>query len=156
MNSGVVFTSATTGRLFFKAYCYFLPKILELIPRKRVKYPLMTPISQLAIDKIPNQPGCYLFRDKRGAIIYIGKAQSLKKRIKSYFLNTSENYFRKQIYSLDTIITSNVKEALILEQNLIKKYQPRFNVLLKDSSYYPYLVITNEKNPHYKVFRKIN
>jgi excinuclease ABC subunit C len=140
-------------------YCLFIvvfSKIPELIPRRRIKYPLMIPISQLIINKIPDQPGCYLFRDQRETIIYIGKAQNLKKRIKSYFLNTFENYFRKQIYSLNTIVTSNVKEALILEQNLIKKHQPRFNVLLKDSNYYPYLVITNEKNPHYKVLRKIN
>jgi excinuclease ABC subunit C len=116
----------------------------------------MTLISRPTINQLPNQPGCYLFRDQRGTIIYIGKAQNLKKRINSYFLKTSDNYFRKQIHNFDIIITDNVKEALILEQNLIKKYQPRVNVLLKDSNYYPYLVIANEKNPRYKVLRKIN
>jgi len=108
------------------------------------------------LNKIPDQPGCYLFRDKSGKIIYIGKAQSLKKRINSYFSINSDNYLSPQISSFNTIITNNAKEALILEQNLIKKHQPRFNILLKDSNYYPYLVITNDKNPRYKVLRKIN
>ena len=112
-------------------------------------------ISQKIISKIPNQPGCYLFKDKEGIIIYVGKAQNLKKRISSYFLNSQENYFYQQIHSFNTIITNNVKEALILEQNLIKKYQPRFNVLLKDSHYYPYLEITGGENPRYKVVRRV-
>jgi excinuclease ABC subunit C len=96
---------------------------------------------QQIIAKTPNQSGCYLFKDKTGTIIYIGKAQNLKKRISSHFLTSQDNYFnssnkfyfQQQIHSFNIIITSNVKEALILEQNLIKKYQPRFNVLLKDS-----------------------
>jgi len=116
----------------------------------------IVPTSHKTIAKIPNQPGCYLFKDKEGTIIYIGKAQNLKKRISSHFLISQDNYFHQQIHSFNTIITNNVKEALILEQNLIKKYQPRFNVLLKDSHYYPYLEITNEKNPRYKIVRKIN
>ena len=113
-------------------------------------------VSQSIISKIPNQPGCYLFKDKTGAIIYVGKAQNLKKRVSSYFLHSQDNYFYQQIHSFNTIITNNVKESLILEQNLIKKYQPRFNVLLKDSHYYPYLEITSGENPRYKVVRKIN
>ncbi|CAI2193763.1 2129_t:CDS:2, partial [Funneliformis geosporum] len=118
--------------------------------------------SQKIITKIPSQPGCYLFKDKEGTIIYIGKAQNLKKRISSHFLTSQTNYFHQQIHSFNTIITNNVKEALILEQNLIKKYQPRFNVLLKDNHYYPYLEITNEtkfgkpQDPRYKIVRKIN
>lgn len=111
---------------------------------------------QQIIAKTPDQPGCYLFKDKTGNIIYVGKAQNLKKRVSSYFFNSQDNYFYQQIHSLNTIITNNVKEALILEQNLIKKYQPRFNVLLKDSHYYPYLEITGGENPRYKVVRKIN
>jgi excinuclease ABC subunit C len=126
-------------------------------PNNKPKY-------QQLIAKTPNHPGCYLLKDKEGTIIYIGKAQNLKKRISSYFLTSRDNYFNSsnklrfhhQIYSFNTIITNNVKEALILEQNLIKKYQPRFNVLLKDSHYYPYLEITNDKNPRYKIIRKIN
>lgn len=108
------------------------------------------------INNIPNNPGCYLFKDQTGAIIYVGKAQNLKKRVSSYFPSSPDNYFHQQIHSFNTIITNNVKEALILEQNLIKKYQPRFNVLLKDNHYYPYLEITGGENPRYKVVRKIN
>ncbi|CAJ0829479.1 6289_t:CDS:2 [Entrophospora sp. SA101] len=113
-------------------------------------------ISQPTINNILNNPGCYLFKDKTGAIIYVGKAQNLKKRVSSYFPSSPDNYFHQQIHSFNTIITNNVKEALILEQNLIKKYQPRFNVLLKDNHYYPYLEITGGENPRYKVVRKIN
>jgi len=112
-------------------------------------------ISQQMISKTPNNPGCYLFRNKEGLIIYVGKAQNLRKRVSSYFQNSQDNYFHRQIHNFNTIITSNVKEALILEQNLIKKHQPRFNVLLKDSNYYPYILITNEENSHYKLVRKI-
>jgi len=108
------------------------------------------------LSQIPNQPGCYLFKDKKETIIYIGKAQNLKKRISSHFLNSQNNYFHQQIHSFHTILTNNVKEALILEQNLIKKHQPRFNVLLKDSHYYPYLEITGGENPRYQIVRKIN
>ncbi|CAG8515227.1 9184_t:CDS:2 [Gigaspora margarita] len=111
--------------------------------------------SQQIIVKTPNQSGCYLFKDRTGTIIYVGKAQNLRKRVSSYFQGSRDNYFYQQIHSFNTIITNNVKEALILEQNLIKKYQPRFNVLLKDSHYYPYLEITGGENPRYKIVRKI-
>lgn len=107
-------------------------------------------------SKTSEGPGCYLFYNQERKIIYVGKAQNLRKRVSSYFLTSSGNYFQQQIHSFNTIINANVKEALILEQNLIKKYQPRFNVLLKDGHYYPYLEITDEKNPRYKMVRKIN
>jgi excinuclease ABC subunit C len=113
-------------------------------------------VFQEIISKIPSQSGCYLFKDKTGAIIYVGKAQNLKKRVSSYFQKAQNNYFYQQIHRVNTIITNNVKEALILEQNLIKKYQPRFNVLLKDSHYYPYLEITKGENPRYKMVRKVD
>ncbi len=120
----------------------------------------LTTINQLTCQKIltktPNNSGCYLFKDKKGTIIYIGKAQNLQKRVSSYFQNSRDNYFYQQIHSFNTIITNNVKEALILEQNLIKKHQPRFNILLKDSHYYPYLEITGGENPRYKIVRRIN
>ncbi|CAG8741635.1 3027_t:CDS:2, partial [Racocetra fulgida] len=110
--------------------------------------------------KLANLPpwcGCYLFTNQQGEIIYIGKARNLKNRISSYWQKTPvSDYFQQQIQDFSVILTQNVKEALILEQNLIKKHQPRFNVLLKDSNYYPYLEITAEKNPRYKVVRKID
>src|SRR4051812_26664188 len=108
-------------------------------------------ISSQILKRIPTQPGCYLFRDKEEKIIYIGKAQNLRQRVGNYFPLVTDNYFRQQIYSVNTIITNNVKEALILEQNLIKTHQPRFNVLLKDGHYYPYLEITSGGNPRYQI-----
>src|SRR6185436_4187515 len=108
------------------------------------------------LEKISTKSGCYLFKNQVGTIIYIGKAKNLQKRINSHFQNPQNDYFREQIHSFTTIITQNVKEALILEQNLIKKHQPRFNVLLKDNHYYPYLEITSETNPRYRVVRKID
>jgi len=113
-------------------------------------------ISDKTIKKIPNNPGCYLFFNKQKNIIYIGKAKNLQKRVSNYFPATLDNYFHQQIHSVNTIITNNVKEALILEQNLIKRHQPRFNVMLKDDHFYPYLEITNDINPRYQVVRKIN
>ena len=112
-------------------------------------------ISPQVLNQIPTQPGCYLFRNKERDIIYIGKAQNLRRRVSSYFPPALDNYFHQQIYSVNTIVTSNVKEALILEQNLIKSHQPRFNVLLKDGHFYPYLEITNQENPRYQIVRKI-
>ena len=114
------------------------------------------PFSPKALNEVSNQSGCYLFRNKEGNIIYIGKAKNLRKRVNSYFPASPDNFFHQQIHNFNTIITNNVKEALILEQNLIKKHQPRFNVLLKDGHYYPYLEITAGENPHYQVVRKIN
>src|SRR4051794_40572415 len=113
-------------------------------------------ISPEIINNLPNNPGCYLFRNKEGTIIYIGKAQNLRKRVSSYFPTALDNYFHQQIYTVNTIITNNVKEALILEQNLIKRHQPRFNVLLKDGHYYPYLEVTSSENPRYQIVKKIN
>lgn len=113
-------------------------------------------ISPEILNQTPTEPGCYLFRNKGQVIIYIGKAKNLRKRISSYFPVSPDNFFHQQIHSFNTIITNNVKEALILEQNLIKRHQPRFNVLLKDDHYYPYLEITSSKNPRYQIVRKIN
>jgi excinuclease ABC subunit C len=109
------------------------------------------------IVDLPNSCGCYLFVNKKKEIIYIGKAQNLKSRLSSYERDSSRSdYFRQQIADFNIILTDNVKEALILEHNLIKKHQPRFNVLLKDSNHYPYLEITSEKHPRYKIARKID
>ena len=98
---------------------------------------------------LSEKPGCYLFLDYQGTIIYIGRAQNLKKRVSSYFLGSRNESFFQQIASFKTIITENLKEALILEQNLIKKHQPRFNILLRDDRNYPYIKITEEENPRY-------
>ncbi|CAI2192826.1 4185_t:CDS:2 [Funneliformis geosporum] len=111
------------------------------------------------ITHLTEQPGCYLFLNSQGTIIYIGRAQNLKRRVSSYFMASTDyrsEVFFQQIANFKTIITDTLKEALILEQNLIKKHRPRFNVLLKDSHYYPYLTIKGGENPRYKIVQKID
>ena len=102
------------------------------------------------MHEIPDKPGVYLFKDEEDNILYIGKAKSLKKRVKSYFRKTDNLKTRLLISKykkIDFIICSSEKEALILENNLIKKNLPFFNILLKDDKTYPYIVITKEKYP---------
>ncbi|MBR9680434.1 MAG: excinuclease ABC subunit UvrC [Candidatus Altiarchaeota archaeon] len=99
----------------------------------------------------PKDPGCYLFKNKDGKIIYIGKAKSLKKRIKSYFKTTYKDQktrvLASKIQSVDFFVTKNEVEALILENNLIRKHKPKFNIDLKESKRYAYLVLTDENFP---------
>ncbi len=98
----------------------------------------------------PKQPGCYLWKDNTGEVIYVGKAINLFNRTHQYF-NKVHDYKTTQlvanIYDVEFFVVKNENEALILENNLIKKYRPKYNVLLKDSSGYPYIVVTNEKHP---------
>ncbi|MBU4449713.1 MAG: GIY-YIG nuclease family protein, partial [Actinobacteria bacterium] len=114
---------------------------------------------------LPKQPGVYIFKDSRGRVIYVGKAQSLRDRVKSYFQkNDSVNYvnhpisfFTDKISSVDYIVTDNEVEALMLESNLIKKNRPKYNVSLKDDKSYPYIAITeNEKFPRVFMTRNRN
>ncbi|WP_339022511.1 excinuclease ABC subunit UvrC [Spiroplasma endosymbiont of Crioceris asparagi] len=111
------------------------------------------------LKNIPQKPGCYLYFNKDNVVIYVGKAKNLKKRVSSYFIK-SQNFKTEKLISeiekVETIITNNEKESLLLEQNLIKKYSPRFNVLLNDDKRYPYIAITNEKDPKYVYIRKNN
>lgn len=111
---------------------------------------------QKNIKNAPNETGCYLFSDEDEKIIYIGKAKNLKKRIENHFSSHNKDHFHRKIHKFSIILTENEKEALILEQNLIKNYKPRFNVLLKDDHSYPYLEITSSLNPSYKITRNIN
>jgi len=103
--------------------------------------------NKLKISQIPPQVGCYLFQDQKKKVIYVGKAKNLRQRIVRH-LQESQKYLGL-IADWEIILTNNVKEALILEQNLIKKYQPRFNILLRDDRSYPYIKITEEENPRY-------
>ncbi len=110
------------------------------------------------IKELPTKPGCYLFKNENEKIIYIGKANNLKRRITSYFRKNNDEKRRNfipQIEYVDILVTDNQKEALIVEQNLIKKHQPRYNVLLKSSNSYPYILITNEKNPRYALAYRV-
>ncbi|GAK12524.1 excinuclease ABC subunit UvrC [Geomicrobium sp. JCM 19039] len=102
------------------------------------------------LSVLPSKPGCYLMKNKTGTIIYVGKAKVLRNRVRSYFIGSHDTKTQRlvsQIDDFDYIITSSNVEALILEMNLIKKYEPKYNVLLKDDKSYPYLKITNEEHP---------
>ncbi|KID41258.1 excinuclease ABC subunit UvrC [Fructilactobacillus fructivorans] len=100
---------------------------------------------------LPDQPGCYIMKDKDGKIIYIGKAKNLKNRVRSYFKSTQYGRRAKLVRNIadfETIITSNDKEAFLLEITLIQKHRPYYNVRLKQGhSGYPYIKITNERDP---------
>lgn len=109
---------------------------------------------------LPGMPGCYLYHDINGEIIYVGKAKNLKKRVKSYFLKNLDgaklNVLVPQIMNLEYIITNSEAEALILESHLIKKHKPKYNILLKDDKKYPYFLVTDEDFPRIVVTRKKN
>lgn len=107
----------------------------------------------------PKQPGCYLWKDENGDIIYVGKAINLFNRTHQYF-NRLHDYKTSQLVSniadVEFFVVKNENEALILENNLIKKHRPKYNILLKDSSGYPYVVVTKEDNPRIKYTRSNN
>ncbi|WP_455485300.1 excinuclease ABC subunit UvrC [Gemella sp.] len=112
---------------------------------------------QKKIELIPENPGCYLYKDNIGEIIYVGKAKNLKNRVKSYFTGTHNKKTQtlvSKIEDLEYIIVNSEKEALLLENNLIKKYRPYFNIRLKDDKSYPYLMITKEEHPRLIMTRK--
>ncbi|CAJ0836413.1 2094_t:CDS:2 [Entrophospora sp. SA101] len=111
--------------------------------------------NMLKTPQIPPRVGCYLFQDQQKRIIYVGKAKNLRQRIAHHFQESQSKYLGL-IANCEIILTNNVKEALILEQNLIKKYQPRFNILLRDDHAYPYIKITEETNPRYWLTKKFN
>ena len=104
----------------------------------------MTEKIKVLIENLKHSPGVYLMRDKDDNVIYVGKAKDLYKRVSQYFLRPQSGKVFKMVQSVDhfdTIIVQNEKEALILEMNLIHEYYPRFNILLKDGSHYPYIAI---------------
>lgn len=107
---------------------------------------------------LPDQPGCYLMKDKNGTIIYVGKAKILKNRVRSYFTgshNTKTERLVSEIVDFEYIVTESNIEALLLEINLIKKNDPKYNIMLKDDKTYPFLKITNEKYPRLMITRKV-
>lgn len=112
------------------------------------------------IELVPHEPGCYLMRDKRGKIVYIGKAKDLKNRVRSYFRASGDSrYFVARLPyvlgDIDFIVTANEKEAILLENTLIKEHQPRFNVRLKDDKNYVSLRLDlNAQWPRLEVVRK--
>ncbi|MEH7389002.1 excinuclease ABC subunit UvrC [Bacillus sp. JJ1503] len=107
---------------------------------------------------LPDQPGCYLMKDRQGTIIYVGKAKVLKNRVRSYFTGSHDGKTQRlvnEIEDLEYIVTSSNMEALILEMNLIKKYDPKYNVMLKDDKTYPFIKLTAERHPRLITTRKV-
>jgi excinuclease ABC subunit C len=109
--------------------------------------PSLASISPELLRGLPTSPGVYLFRGRTGEILYVGKAKSIRPRVRSYFRQDASHSIKtqelvKRVASLDTIVVGSETEALILEANLIKEHHPRFNILLKDDKKYPYIKVT--------------
>lgn len=110
------------------------------------------------LSVLPEQPGCYLMKDRQGTVIYVGKAKVLKNRVRSYFTGSHNGKTLRlvnEIVDFEYIVTSSDLEALLLEINLIKKHDPKYNVMLKDDKSYPYIKITNERHPRLIITRKV-
>lgn len=110
------------------------------------------------IKTLPLKPGCYLMKDKNNKVIYVGKAISLKNRVSSYFVGAHDYKTTKlvsNIVDFDYIVTKNEKEALVLEYNLIKKYDPYYNIVFKDDKSYPYILLSDYNEPYLQVIRKV-
>src|ERR1700730_2996802 len=112
------------------------------------------------VDHIPFAPGVYLYKDAGGRVIYVGKAKSLRNRVRSYFLEDNLADIKTgtlitEARDIDYILVDNEKEALALENNLIKQYKPRFNILLRDDKTYPYIKVTAERFPRVYVTRRL-
>ncbi|MEP6261385.1 MAG: excinuclease ABC subunit UvrC [Gillisia sp.] len=110
-----------------------------------------TPALNVQLQTLPDGPGVYQYYDKNGKILYVGKAKNLKKRVTSYFTKRHDSHrigvMVKKIHDIKHIVVESETDALLLENNLIKKHQPRFNVLLKDDKTYPWICIKNERFP---------
>lgn len=119
----------------------------------------MKEIIKNKLELLPDLPGSYQMYDKNHKIIYVGKAKNLKNRVRSYFTgahNIKTQNLVADIADFEYIVTSSDKEALLLEINLIKKHQPKYNILLKDGKTYPYIEITKEKYPRLLITRQVN
>ncbi len=136
----------------FVRWCFFL-KVSLLCENQLL--PIFTIVLENSalkniIKTLPNNPGIYQYYDKNGVIIYVGKAKNLKKRVSSYFTKNQVGktaILVKQIIDIKTIVVGSEIEALLLENNLIKKYQPKYNIMLKDDKTYPWICIKNERFP---------
>ncbi|WP_075982503.1 excinuclease ABC subunit UvrC [Bacillus massilinigeriensis] len=107
---------------------------------------------------LPDQPGCYLMKDRQGTVIYVGKAKILKNRVRSYFTGSHDGKTLRlvnEIEDFEYFVTSSNMEALILELNLIKKYDPKYNIMLKDDKSYPFIKLTAERHPRLITTRNV-
>ncbi len=114
---------------------------------------------QEKLNLVPHKPGCYLMKNEAGVIIYVGKAKDLKNRVNSYFHSSHTGKTAKlvsEIRDFEYIVVSSETESLILEINLIKKHDPKYNILLRDDKTYPYIELTCEKVPRLLVVRKVH
>ncbi|WP_186670205.1 excinuclease ABC subunit UvrC [Sporosarcina sp. BP05] len=118
-------------------------------------------MNELIVEKLailPELPGCYLMKDRQGTIIYVGKAKVLKNRVRSYFTGSHDAKTQRlvgEIVDFEYIVTSSNLEALVLELNLIKQYDPKYNIMLKDDKTYPYLKLTAERHPKLIITRQV-
>jgi excinuclease ABC subunit C len=106
---------------------------------------------------LPDAPGCYLMKDEKDQVIYVGKAKNLKKRVKSYFIgahNEKTTLLVSEIRDFSVVMTNSEHESLILELNLIKEHMPKYNIRLADDKTYPYIELTEERYPRLRVVRK--
>ncbi|MDO5446192.1 MAG: excinuclease ABC subunit UvrC [Prevotellaceae bacterium] len=112
------------------------------------------------VSRLPESPGCYQYLDASGAVIYVGKAKNLKRRVSSYFHTEVDRYKTKvlvsKIQDIKYAVVKTDQEAFLLENSLIKKYNPRYNVLLKDGKTYPYICVTKEEYPRIFKTRRVN
>ncbi|TCP32135.1 excinuclease ABC subunit C [Scopulibacillus darangshiensis] len=107
---------------------------------------------------LPDQPGCYLMKNRHGQIIYVGKAKNLRSRVRSYFTGTHDGKTQRLVNDIEDfeyIVVSSEIESLILEMNLIKEHDPKYNIMLKDDKSYPYIKLTAEKHPRLIITRKV-
>lgn len=118
----------------------------------------MNNLIQSKLELLPTSPGCYIHKDKNGTIIYVGKAKNLRNRVRSYFRgshDTKTEALVSEIEDFEFIVTESNIEALLLEINLIKENQPKYNIMLKDDKSYPFIKITNEKYPRLIITRQV-
>ena len=118
----------------------------------------MNKLIQSKLELLPTSPGCYIHKDKNGTIIYVGKAKNLRNRVRSYFRgshDTKTEALVSEIEDFEFIVTESNIEALLLEINLIKENQPKYNIMLKDDKSYPFIKITNETYPRLIITRQV-
>ena len=112
---------------------------------------------KLKLKNLTKESGVYKMLDKSGNVIYVGKAKNLKKRVSSYFKKSSQDektkLLQKNIHDFSITLTKTETQALLLENDLIKQYKPKYNILLKDSKSYPYIYISNDNHPRLGMFR---
>ena len=118
----------------------------------------MNNLIQSKLELLPTSPGCYIHKDKNGTIIYVGKAKNLRNRVRSYFRgshDTKTEALVSEVEDFEFIVTESNIEALLLEINLIKENQPKYNIMLKDDKSYPFIKITNETYPRLIITRQV-